>query len=54
MVRVVTDSAADSTSDLPRGMAEALGIGVILAYVQFYGKSYRDEVDISSKERSRY
>ncbi|MFC1999622.1 DegV family protein [Chloroflexota bacterium] len=51
---MVVKVVSDSTSDLPRDVAEALGIGVILAYVQFYGKSYRDEVDINSKERSRY
>ncbi len=43
MVRVVTDS----TSDLPKGVAEALGITVVPAYVHIGGKSYRDGVDIT-------
>lgn len=46
MVRVVTDS----TSDLPRDLAQALGIIVVPAYVHFGSKSYRDGVDIGPDE----
>lgn len=46
MVRVVTDS----TSDIPRDLAQALGITVVPAYVHFGSKSYRDGVDIGPDE----
>ena len=50
VVKIVTDSI----SDLPRDVAEALGITVIPAYVHFGDKTYRDGVEINREERSRY
>src|SRR4030042_122904 len=49
MVKIVTDS----TSDLPREIASALGITVVPAYVHFGDKSYRDGVDIGPDELYR-
>ncbi len=49
MVKVVTDS----TSDLPAGVAEELGITVVPAYVHIDGKSYRDGVDITIDDMYR-
>lgn len=46
MVRIVTDS----TSDIPREIASALGITVVPAYVHFGDKSYRDGVDLAPDE----
>lgn len=46
MVRIVTDS----TSDIPREIASALGITVVPAYVHFGDKSYRDGVDMAPDE----
>lgn len=42
-VKIVTDSAAD----LPPELARELDITVVPAYVNLYGRSYRDGVDIS-------
>lgn len=45
-VKVVTDS----TSDLPPGVAEELGITVVPLYVHFGEEVYKDGVDITSEE----
>lgn len=45
-VRVVTDS----TSDMPRNLAQELGITVVPAYVVFGQETYRDRVDIDEDE----
>ena len=45
-VKIVTDS----TSDLPPGVAESLGITIVPAYVHFGNSTYRDGVDISGDE----
>lgn len=45
-VRVVTDS----TSDLPRNLAQELGITVVPAHVVFGQETYRDRVDIDEDE----
>jgi DegV family protein with EDD domain len=45
-IKVITDS----TSDIPRDVAENLGIRVIPIYVRFGDKVYRDGVDIDSDE----
>jgi len=45
-VQVVTDS----TSDISHDLAEELGIRVVPIYVRFDDKTYRDGVDIQSKE----
>jgi DegV family protein with EDD domain len=45
-VRIVTDS----TSDVPPGLAEQLGITVVPAYVQIEGKSLRDGDQITRAE----
>jgi DegV family protein with EDD domain len=45
-VRVVTDS----TSDLPRNLAQELGITVVPAHVLFGQETYRDRVDIDEDE----
>ncbi len=46
VVKVVTDSI----SDLPKEVAEELGITVVPLYIQLGGKSYRDNIDITSDE----
>ena len=45
-VKIVTDSS----SDLPREIAEELDITVVPLYVQVAGKTYRDGIDISPQE----
>lgn len=45
-VRIVTDSTADLTPQLARG----LGITVVPVYVRFGHESYRDGIDISREE----
>lgn len=45
-IKIITDS----TSDIPRDMAEQLGIRVVPIYVRFDDKIYRDGVDIESDE----
>lgn len=45
-MKVVTDS----TSDLPPGIAEDLGITIVPAYVHFGSQSYRDGVDITPEQ----
>ncbi len=45
-VKIVTDSC----SDLPAGVARALGITVVPVYICFGDKMYRDGVDISPEE----
>ncbi len=45
-IQVVTDS----TSDIPRELAEELGIRVVPVYVRFNDKVYRDGVDIQNDE----
>jgi DegV family protein with EDD domain len=45
-VQVITDS----TSDLPEGMANELGIRVVPIYLRFGEKTYRDGVDITKDE----
>jgi len=45
-VRVVTDS----TSDIPRNLAQELGITVVPAHVLFGQETYRDRVDIDEDE----
>ena len=45
-VQVITDS----TSDIPREMADKLGISVVPIYVRFGDKTYRDGVDIQNDE----
>ncbi|NQT31308.1 MAG: DegV family protein [Deltaproteobacteria bacterium] len=45
-VKIVTDSAAD----LPRELAEELGIAVVPVYVRFGEEVYRDRVSISEDE----
>jgi len=42
-VQIITDS----TSDMPEGLANELGIRVVPIYVRFGDKTYRDGVDIS-------
>jgi DegV family protein with EDD domain len=45
-IQVITDS----TSDLPEGMANNLGIRVVPIYLRFGEKTYRDGVDITKDE----
>jgi DegV family protein with EDD domain len=45
-IQVITDS----TSDMPEGMPEELGIRVIPIYLRFGDKTYRDGVDITKDE----
>jgi DegV family protein with EDD domain len=45
-IQVITDS----TSDMPEGMAEELGIRVVPIYLRFGEKTYRDGVDITKDE----
>ena len=45
-VQVITDS----TSDMPEGLANELGIRVVPIYVRFGDKTYRDGIDIQSDE----
>ena len=45
-IKIVTDS----TSDLPRALADELGIKIVPLYVQFGNMTYRDRVDISEDE----
>jgi DegV family protein with EDD domain len=45
-IQVITDS----TSDIPRDMAEKLSIRVVPIYVRFGDKTYRDSVDINNDE----
>ncbi len=45
-IQVITDS----TSDMPKGMAEELGIRVVPIYLRFEEKTYRDGVDITKDE----
>ena len=40
---------ADSTSDLPRGLAESMDIGIMPLYVLLGEKTYRDGVDIDQE-----
>jgi len=46
VVKVVTDSCSDITPQL----AQELGISVVPLYVQFGDETYRDNVDLSTKE----
>jgi DegV family protein with EDD domain len=41
---------ADSTSDMPEGLADELGIRVVPIYLRFGDKTYRDGVDITKEE----
>ena len=45
-VQVITDS----TSDMPEGISEELGIRVVPIYLRFGDKTYRDGVDITKDE----
>ena len=45
-VKVITDS----TSDIPRDVAEKLDVGIIPIYVRFGENTYRDGVDISNDQ----
>lgn len=45
-VQVITDS----TSDMPDGMADKLGIRIVPIYLRFGDKTYRDGVDITTDE----
>jgi len=45
-VKILTDS----TSDIPSEVAQALGITIVPAYIQFGNKTYRDRVDINEDE----
>jgi DegV family protein with EDD domain len=45
-IRVITDS----TSDIPREIAEKLGIRIVPIYVRFGEITYRDGIDISTDE----
>jgi len=45
-VKIVTDS----TSDMPEGLAEKLGIRVVPIYLRFGDKIYRDGVDMTTDE----
>jgi DegV family protein with EDD domain len=45
-VQVITDS----TSDMPEGLANKLGIRVVPIYLRFGDKTYRDGVDITKDE----
>ena len=45
-VQVITDS----TSDMPEGMADELGIRVVPIYLRFGSETYRDGVDITRDE----
>jgi DegV family protein with EDD domain len=45
-VQIITDS----TSDMPEGLKEKLGIRVVPIYVRFGEKTYRDGVDITKEE----
>ena len=45
-IQVVTDS----TSDMPEGLADELGIRVVPIYLRFGDKTYRDGVDMNRDE----
>jgi DegV family protein with EDD domain len=45
-VKIVTDS----TADIPKDVARALGIAVVPVYVRFGNETYRDGVDMSSSQ----
>ena len=45
-IQVITDS----TSDMPEGLADKLGIRVVPIYLRFGDKTYRDGVDITTDE----
>lgn len=45
-VKIVTDSL----SDIPREVANELGITVVPAYVHFGGEVYRDNIDLTTEE----
>ncbi len=45
-IQVVTDS----TSDMPEGLVNELGIRVVPIYLRFGDKTYRDGVDITRDE----
>ena len=45
-VQVITDS----TADMPQGLREKLGIGIVPIYIRFGEKTYRDGVDINNDE----
>jgi DegV family protein with EDD domain len=45
-IQVITDS----TSDMPEGLANELGIRVVPIYLRFGDKTYRDGVDITKEE----
>jgi len=45
-IKIVTDS----TSDLPKALADELGITVVPVYVLFGNNTYRDRIDISENE----
>jgi DegV family protein with EDD domain len=45
-IQIVTDS----TSDMPAGIAEKLGIRIVPIYLRFGEKTYRDGVDIDNDE----
>jgi DegV family protein with EDD domain len=46
MIAIVTDS----TSDLPAGLSQKMGIGIVPAIISIEGESYRDGVDIQREE----
>ena len=45
-IQIITDS----TSDMPEGLADELGIRVVPIYLRFGDKTYRDGVDITKDE----
>jgi DegV family protein with EDD domain len=45
-IQVITDS----TSDIPEGMAQGLGIRVVPIYLRFGNQTYRDGIDITKAE----
>ena len=47
---MVIKIVADSTADLPEGLAEKLGIIIVPEYLRFGDKVYRDHIDISTDE----
>ena len=45
-IQVITDS----TSDMPEGLADKLGIRIVPIYLRFGDKTYRDGMDITTDE----
>jgi len=46
-VKIKVQVITDSTSDMPEGMADKLGIRIVPLYLRFGDKIYRDGVDIT-------